>query len=420
MDNIISQVDQKRNLPIGRGQQIVLKPSSRVPAGLPAASVLLRDELAREEYNRLIFELLGKNPSRSKFRELAKKASALDGRKKGWTGSHLYNLMDPVQFYKYGLNPDLLGKLRIIAREGIGAFTFSTEVGREVNNSITVQSQKINTNVVNNEGNLENLENQNYYTKLDKRRKKEGRGQGCGGDYSPWIHVQDFASKGLSTRTNGYKINRTHHFLSILEYDYFLITEWNPAVVDLREQYPLLPIEETIEIAKELNIKHPVEPKTQLPIIMTTDLLITSRSGLDTKESARSVKYSKDLEKSRVIDKLEIERQYWTRRHVEWAIVTEREISKPIVKNIKILREYREINDRINIDQREIEKMERVLRKILADMPFNNACQYCDNAYELPQGTAMVLVYHFIATNQWLVNLQRSIAPDEFIIIQSS
>ncbi len=45
--------------------------------------------------------------------------------------------------------------------------------------------------------------------------------------------------------------------------------------MDIREQFPLLPIEETIIIAEELGIKHPTDPNTGEPVVMTTDFLVT-------------------------------------------------------------------------------------------------------------------------------------------------
>jgi len=56
-----------------------------------------------------------------------------------------------------------------------------------------------------------------------------------------------------------------------LERNYFYLTEYSDVVVDIREQFPLLPLEETIVIAEELGLKHPTNPKTQEPIVMTTD-----------------------------------------------------------------------------------------------------------------------------------------------------
>ncbi len=51
-----------------------------------------------------------------------------------------------------------------------------------------------------------------------------------------------------------------------MERNYFYLTEFSDAVLDIREQFPLLPQEETIVIAEELGIKHPADPKTGDPI----------------------------------------------------------------------------------------------------------------------------------------------------------
>lgn len=44
-----------------------------------------------------------------------------------------------------------------------------------------------------------------------------GRGKSTGASYLPWLRVQDVPSKGLSTRVEGWKTGRIHHFLSCLE-----------------------------------------------------------------------------------------------------------------------------------------------------------------------------------------------------------
>lgn len=85
---------------------------------------------------------------------------------------------------------------------------------------------------------------------------KEGRGSGIGAEYKPWLHIQDVSSLGRSTRLRGIKTTRQHEFLSDLERNYFYLTEYSDSFIDIREQYPLLPLEETIIIANELGIKH--------------------------------------------------------------------------------------------------------------------------------------------------------------------
>lgn len=83
------------------------------------------------------------------------------------------------------------------------------------------------------------------------RHLKEGRGQGSGIEYKPWLHIQDVSSLVRSTRLKGNKVPRQYEFLSDLERDYFYLLEFSDVVVDIREQYPLLPMEETLLIKDE-------------------------------------------------------------------------------------------------------------------------------------------------------------------------
>ncbi|HFU4069872.1 TPA: TnsA endonuclease N-terminal domain-containing protein, partial [Streptococcus suis] len=77
-----------------------------------------------------------------------------------------------------------------------------------------------------------------------------------------------------------------------------------------QEQYPLLPIEETIIIANELGIKHPTDLKSGEPIVMTTDFLVTTRNNTEVKKFARTLKYKNELMDKRVLEKFEIERVF--------------------------------------------------------------------------------------------------------------
>ncbi|MBN6206680.1 hypothetical protein JYK21_09445 [Ralstonia pickettii] len=80
-------------------------------------------------------------------------------------------------------------------------------------------------------------------SKVDKWIKK-GRGTGSGADYQPWLNILDVSSLGRSTRFKGIKTGRQHEFLSGLERNYFYFTEFSNDVVEIREQFPLLPQEE--------------------------------------------------------------------------------------------------------------------------------------------------------------------------------
>src|SRR3546814_4978755 len=80
---------------------------------------------------------------------------------------------------------------------------------------------------------------------------------------------------GRSWKIQGVKIDRIHHLLSDLERAYFLLCEFSEDVVDIREQYPLLPVESTQAIARAIGVRYPKYKTTSVPMVMTTDFLLS-------------------------------------------------------------------------------------------------------------------------------------------------
>lgn len=189
------------------------------------------------------------------------------------------------------------------------------------------------------------LRGRRFSTEADiERHISNGFGRGTGASYKPWLRVQDVPSTGHSRKVSGVKIERTFHLLSNLEYGYFLVSEFSEDVVDIREQYPLLPRGTAQSIASSLGVRYPIYPKSSVPVVMTTDFVLTVKSPDGSlKTVARSTKYSKDLEDNRTVDKLEVEREFWVGQGVSWEIVTEQYFTNDLVNNISLLRKYSQV-----------------------------------------------------------------------------
>ena len=157
------------------------------------------------------------------------------------------------------------------------------------------------------------------------KRIKDGRGQGMGKDYQPWLTIQDVPSRGVSHRIYSHKTQRVHHLLSNLELYVFLILDWSSSVQDIREQFPLN-IDDTREICLEHGLRHPsIQGSEQ---VMSSNFLIDTNDK-NKPQFAIQVKPLKELLKERTIEKLEIERRYWKLKEIPWSIVTEQNI--PVV-----------------------------------------------------------------------------------------
>lgn len=252
----------------------------------------------------------------------------------------------------------------------------------------------------------------NFTDKTIENRLREGRGKGEGKNYLPWITVRDVPSTGRSQETIGWKSNRMHHLLSDLESSYFFMLEWSPCVIDIREQFPLLDsedsYEETVKIAEEIGVAHPIVPYGGTTNILTTDFLITEMNNGTQVIKARTTKYAKDLNDRRVIEKFEIERIYWERRDVDWKIVTERELNKILVKNVERIHKIKTlIGYNVNIDS--LVYIERSLRTELneTDLPLSTLVQKVDEKLGLENGTSLSVVKHLIANRFWVIDMTK-------------
>jgi hypothetical protein len=251
-----------------------------------------------------------------------------------------------------------------------------------------------------------------------KRLIAEGRGQGRGEHYQPWLGARDVPSNGYVNRILGWKTKRRHEFMSNLEASYFYLLERSRSVADIREQFPLLPLHETLAISEQCGIKHPRVPGTDEPIVMTTDFLVDVANNGSTVEHARTIKSAKDLSSERVLAKFEIERCYWLRRKVDWAVITERDIPEAFVKNIEWIHPYRDISNKLNVTPDVMQKVEHVLPELLKEgLALTTSTNTCDDRLGLEPGTSLTIVRHLLATNRWLIDMYKLINPRESITL---
>jgi hypothetical protein len=253
-----------------------------------------------------------------------------------------------------------------------------------------------------------------------RKREKEKRGQGRGANYKPLLFIQDVPSLGLATRIKGWHTNRIHHFLSKLEFTYFLNLEWSITIVDIREQFPL-EREVTMEISKQLGIKHPIDPKTKVPIVMTTDFILTIKRGHKLIDMARCVKYGKDLANQRVLEKLEIERMYHQVKKTNWGIVTENEVNATLAGNVEWIHPYREIESLHPLSADIVRRIKTVLiRKVSEEQkPLRDVTNDCDDLLGLEPGSSLLLMRHIIANRLLPVNMKEPINPSMILALIS-
>lgn len=248
------------------------------------------------------------------------------------------------------------------------------------------------------------------FVALEARRRREGRGQGHGAAYVPWIHVREISSRGVSTRIWSAKTGRVHQLLSKLELIVFFVFEWSEAVEDIREQYPL-DLERTVALAERLGIAHP-RLYGEL-MTMTTDFVLTVRRGGVLVTEAWSVKYRSDSS-ARTRAKLRLEQAFWAEQGVIWRIATEDTVPDVVVRNLRWIRPGADLADCTALTVAAIRRIAPSLTdEVLgATDTLADCAARCDARLGLARGDALAVARHLLATRRWTVDMLRPVGPD--------
>lgn len=251
-----------------------------------------------------------------------------------------------------------------------------------------------------------------------KKLIAEGRGQGEGAAYQPWLQIGNFSSTGRGSRIRDHRTGRIHHLFSELETRYYYILAWSEKVLDIREQFPLLPLSETEEIAAALGYKHPRAPGGACDEVMTTDFLLTVR-GSDSDPvphlEARYVKYEKDMDNKRTCEKLQIERAFWTAHDVTFKVVTEKSIDLVKSKNIEKVLGYYELPAIDKTDEELAACSEALLKRLAEDVyqPLDACAGYIDRVFRLESGDALNLFFHLSARKVIPLRMTEKLLPTQ-------
>ncbi|MDD5708541.1 MAG: TnsA endonuclease N-terminal domain-containing protein [Kiritimatiellae bacterium] len=232
---------------------------------------------------------------------------------------------------------------------------------------------------------------------------------GTGGNYKPWLTIQDVPSRGRTARPTGWKTGRLHHLLSDIETAAFYLLDWDDHVLDIREQYPL-DREKTRQIAAEMGVAHPADVRTKVDIVMTTDFLVDIHASQGKKTLALAVKMSVDLDDARTVEKLEIERRYWQAQETEWGIVTEQDMNKDRVANIRWVHEMHSIE---GLEVPHPEYWQDRCRALLGSidrcggMMVKQFMRWLESSQGFASGEGLTVIRHLIATKVLAIDMDR-------------
>lgn len=208
----------------------------------------------------------------------------------------------------------------------------------------------------------------------------------------------------------GLKTGRIHHLHSDNQYRAFLLFEFNSKVVDIRESFPLLDINEVIDDKEDLRFDKFADRETKEPYVLTTNFVLTVKDD-DGKEIllARTIKNTTELKRKITFEKLEIERRYWQQRGVDWKVITEKQLPRQLAKNIEWVRETMLEGSEGQLNKEELSAV--LLRYLLENdkLSLKEILKLFDKTEGLQKGSALFLFRYLIAKKEIVIDMTKKI-----------
>lgn len=237
--------------------------------------------------------------------------------------------------------------------------------------------------------------------------------------YEPPLRAVHSFTRGYAGRAPGIIAPRAHHLLSRPERRAFSQHDWNiDENENIRECFPL-PLELTLWVAREYELKHHWNWRKKAPAQVTVDFLITRNRG--GRHLAIDVKMAKDRKKPRVEEKLKIAKLTLELAGVPHEVWDENSVSTTFFDNYRFLRVHARCPEGAPVSEQALRAAGASLRRVLTDgrNTIRDAAFAAVADTNLSVPVLMRIAYFLIGTQRWRVDMQQPIGPDNGVIFQN-
>lgn len=189
--------------------------------------------------------------------------------------------------------------------------------------------------------------------KSQKAKLKEGRGLGEGKDYVGFYKANEAKSSGTASQIADPVAGRTVDVLSRGENIVFWLLRFNPAVKEIKEQYPMAR-DVVSEICRDAGFHIPSN-------ILTTDFYVTymdgSRVAISVKPTRSFLQPEKTVfererkQRTRCLKRQWLEKKYWERFGVKFVILFTDELNHKLANNIRAVLAFYDHRKVSTVDQ---------------------------------------------------------------------
>ena len=162
-----------------------------------------------------------------------------------------------------------------------------------------------------------------------------------------------------------------------------------------------------MSIATDMGIKYPVDSQTGIPYVLTSDFMLTVNNNGKQLQIVRTVKQSAELEKNRVIEKLELERRYYSAQGIDWGIVTDNEIPRLLAENVEWVHSAYSLEANSEMDATQLQELAIILKSRLQEnnITINQVTTALDKEINVKVGTSLYVFKHLIARKEIILDM---------------
>lgn len=171
-----------------------------------------------------------------------------------------------------------------------------------------------------------------------RSRVRRGLGIGVGAGYRPWRQIRRSGIRGTASYVRGVRIDRIFQLLSEKETTYFYLKERQPEVIDIREHWPILDLDRTLQLSRACGINHPMHD--DMPEPFTLDFLITEQTetGLTYRASCLSPVSESPGERTERL--LQVQYRWCHENGIGWFRVDTSQFNRVILHNLRYIRSW--------------------------------------------------------------------------------
>lgn len=163
-----------------------------------------------------------------------------------------------------------------------------------------------------------------------------------------------------------------------------------------------------MSIATDMGMKYPRVGENGTPYVLTTDFMLSVNQNGKLVQIARTVKISKDLEKTSVAEKFELERRYYAVKDIDWGIITEKEIPRILADNIEWIHSAYRLEGTNGIDVAQMQSLANALKYRLQESDVTAISQVAtafDNDMNIEPGISLYLFKHLVVHKQIIIDM---------------